>query len=161
MPRRAQRLSLNKRLFKLLALLLVLSVPTVVHPTAMRADDLAAEQMSVRELMRLDTERALKTAKHSLRNEGGAHADVESGARYAASGALKLIAIYGVGKKLLAEVTVGMQPYVYMRGQSLPVGVKASPSAYMLRGISGSCIQLERKDEAHTLCLYPSLGAAK
>ena len=77
------------------------------------------------------------------------------------SGSLNLVAIYGVGKKLLAEVTVGTQQYVYMRGQALPVGVKANSSAYLLRGISGSCVQLERKDEAHTLCLHPSLWTAK
>src|SRR5690606_33351740 len=74
---------------------------------------------------------------------------------------LKLVAIYGVGKKLLAEVMVGGQAHVYMRGQALAVGAKASPSAYLLRGISGSCVQLERQDTSHTLCLHPGLWTTK
>lgn len=156
-----QGLLMNKRLFMQLALLLFLSMPIAAFGAAVRADDLAAEQMSVRELMRLDTEQALKIAKNTLRDDGAAAGGIDGGARYAASGTLKLVAIYGVGKKLLAEVMIGTQPYVYMRGQALPVGVKASSSAYMLRGISGACVQLERKDEAHTLCLYPSLWTAR
>lgn len=128
---------------------------------AARIDDLATDQMSVRELMRLDTEQALGNARKNLRKADKEAAGTEGGNRYAHSGVLKLVAIYGVGKKLLAEVMVGTQPYVYMRGQALPVGVKASASAYMLRSISDSCVQLERKDEAHTLCLYPSLWTAR
>lgn len=133
--------------------------PGMAQAAVPPADDLAAEQMSVRELMRLDTELALNHAKRSLRKGEGV--DSDGSGQYARSGVLKLIAIYGVGKKLLAEVTVGTQPYVYMHGQALPVGVKADSSAYMLRGISGSCVQLERNDEAHTLCLYPSSWTAR
>jgi hypothetical protein len=120
-------------------------------------DDLAADQMSVRELMRLDTALALRQAKTALyaRNKNGP--DLDTHRSMAQSGALKLLAIYGVGKKLLAEVTVGQQPYLYMRGRVLPVGIDSSDTAFRLRGISGSCVQLERKSESHTLCLHPSL----
>lgn len=139
--------------------LLAMAVLGTAQAAAARVDDLAAEQMSVRELMRLDTELALSHAKNTLRKDGGAGAD--SRGQYARSGALKLVAIYGVGKKLLAEVTDGTQSYIYMRGQALPVGGKAGASTYMLSGMSGSCVQLERKSEAHTLCLHPALWTAK
>ncbi len=117
--------------------------------------------MSVRELMRLDTALALEHAKKSLGMQDSSGSGTRASNRMTHSGSLNLVAIYGVGKKLLAEITVGTQPYVYMRGQALPVGVKADPSAYLLRGISGSCVHLERKDEAHTLCLHPTLWTAK
>jgi hypothetical protein len=123
--------------------------------------DLAADQMSVRELMRLDTALALDFAKKSLRSRDSNRTGTAGMDGMAHSGPLNLVAIYGVGQKLLAEVTVGTQPYVYMRGQALPVGVKSGASAYLLRGISGSCVQLERSDEAHTLCMRPTLWTTK
>ncbi|GAB2910562.1 hypothetical protein LSG25_04280 [Paralcaligenes sp. KSB-10] len=124
-------------------------------------DELTSEQMSVRELMRLDTELALSQAKGRLRGQGKPMSASESSAALAHGGGLKLVAIYGVGKKLLAEVLVGSQPHIYMRGQALPVGVKAGTAAFMLRGITGSCVQLERQEESHTLCLHPSLWAGR
>lgn len=157
-------LPLRRNRCKWRSVIAALALPAIVAPctalaSAARIDDLAAEQMSVRELMRLDTELALSHAKNTLRKDGGAGAD--SRGQYARSGALKLVAIYGVGKKLLAEVTDGTQSYIYMRGQALPVGGKAGASTYMLNGMSGSCVQLERKGEAHTLCLHPALWTAK
>lgn len=128
--------------------------------------DLAAQQMSVRELMRLDTALALAQSKDRLRAKGPGEAGGLSGAPLGGGPmlegeGLKLIAIYGVGKKLLAEVMIGPQAHVYVRGQALAVGAKAGPSAYLLRGISGSCVQLERQDKAQTLCLHPGLWTAK
>ncbi|NYT66518.1 hypothetical protein H0A58_11145 [Alcaligenaceae bacterium] len=116
--------------------------------------------MAVRELMRLDTELALNATRSRLKE-----ADKRSETALALSdqpgGQLKLVAIYGVGKRLLAEVLVGNQPYVYLRGQPLPIGAKPGSRVYKLGGISGSCVQLERQDEAHTLCLHPSLKASR
>lgn len=119
--------------------------------------DLAQDQLSVRELMRLDTALALSQAKDGLHSRHKTMPSADSQGLSAQSGGLRLVAIYGVGKKLLAEVHIGSKPHVYMRGKALPVGISADPSAFHLRGITGSCIQLERKDEAHTLCLHPAL----
>ncbi|WP_143705468.1 hypothetical protein [Pollutimonas subterranea] len=119
-------------------------------------DSLAAQQMSVRELMRIETDLALGRARKSLRNDDKRAQGSEGESPVSRSGPLKLVGIYGVGKKLLAEVEIGAQAYVYMRGHAFPVGMKASAASYQLRGISGSCVQLERKDEAHTLCLSPA-----
>ncbi|MDS1141891.1 hypothetical protein RE432_15725 [Pusillimonas sp. SM2304] len=117
--------------------------------------------MSVRELMRLDTDLALAQARNRLRQQRGRPDQPEAGAMPARHGNLKLVALYGVGKKLLAEVAIGGQAHVYMRGQPLAVGAKAGPSTYLLRGMSGSCVHLERGGEAHTLCLNPVLGTAE
>lgn len=114
------------------------------------------DQMSVRELMRLDTALALRQLRSSL-DTGTAGTALP----VAHSGKLKLLALYGVGKRLVAEVMIGGDRHVYMRDRSLPIGVKPHPSVYQLRGISGSCVHLERKDEAHTLCLQPALGMAQ
>ncbi|HUH58462.1 MAG TPA: hypothetical protein VL001_00150 [Candidimonas sp.] len=132
-------------------------------PVVARADDLATEQMSVRELMRLDTARALDDARTAPRKDNALATAANQSGRYAQSGSLKLVAIYGVGKKLLAEVVVGQQNQMYMRGRALPIGVKEgdASASYMLRGISDSCVQLERQLESHILCLHPALGTTK
>lgn len=128
----------------------------VPRPAWASLDGPAADQMSVRELMRIETDLALGRARKSLRNLDKKSQGAEEESPVSRSGSLKLVGIYGVGKKLLAEVEIGAQAYVYMRGHALPVGMKASASSYKLRGISGSCVQLERKEEAHTLCLSPA-----
>lgn len=117
-------------------------------------EELAGQQMSVRELMHLDTRLALARLKDRL-NEHGSPSSDSHAALSRQDGGPRLVAIYGVGKRLLAEVVVGTQTQVYMRGQALPVGAKAGASAYRLAGLSGSCVQLERQDESHTLCLHP------
>lgn len=133
----------------------LLMVSAVAHGG--KTDDLAAEQMSVRELMRLDTALALNQSREKLRTRYKSGTTVDDIGAVAQSGSVNLLAIYGVGKKLLAEVRVGAQSYVYMHGRLLPVGIKASSTALLLRGMTATCIQLERDEQSHTLCLHPSV----
>ena len=120
-------------------------------------NDIAEQQMSVRELMRLDTALALEKARAQLRQQQSGHAAPGAGNQFMPEGSLKLLAIYGVGKRLLAEVMVGEQTHLYIRGRAWAVGSKAGASAYRLQGLSESCVQLARGDEAHTLCLHSGL----
>ncbi|MFW7343646.1 hypothetical protein V0R37_19135 [Pollutimonas sp. H1-120] len=133
--------------------------PCMAHGLAAAESD--SLQMSVRELMRLDADLALKHLKNRIRKENLGKEAVEAGAGLANSGAPRLVAIYGVGPNLLAEVMIGLRPYIYLRGKALAVGAKAGPSEYLLRGISGTCVHLERQQEAHTLCLHPGLWTAR
>lgn len=141
-----------------LALLCVSSLTTAAAPGH---EDLSSHQMSVRELMYLDTALALEHTKARLRQQRVGQDIAENAGQIAQSGALKLLAIYGVGKKLLAEVRIGERTHIYMRGQAWAVGMKASPSSYRLQGISGSCVHLKREEEGHTLCLHPGLWGDK
>ena len=140
-----------------LALALLLCWPPAAAVAAPSAGADQADQMSVRELMRLDTALALRQLRGGLQGAG----KPDNMPPVSHSGKLKLLALYGVGKRLVAEVMVGGERHVYLRDRALPVGVKPHPSTYLLRGISGSCVQLEREGEAHTLCLQPTLGAAQ
>jgi hypothetical protein len=146
--------------FAILAVLLWLA-PCVVHGHVAGDDGGMSLQMSVRELMRLDADLALKHLRARMHKENPDGEAVEAAAGQAGNGALRLVAIYGVGRKLLAEVMIGVRPHVFLRGKALAVGAKAGPSEYMLRGISGTCVHLERQQESHTLCLQPGLWAAK
>lgn len=108
--------------------------------------------MAVRELMRLDTELALAALRQQLQEQERRHA---KSARPGPdrSGPLTLTAIYGVGNRLLAEVIIDSTPQVFMRGRPRAIDNGVPDSGFRLRGISGSCVDLERHAQQHTLCL--------
>ena len=140
--------------------MIILALTCVVSKMAVAApdhDDVHDQQMSVRELMRLDTALALEKARAQLRQRQGNVVTADQAGSFGQENSLKLLAIYGVGKKLLAEVKIGEKTYVYLRGQAWAVGTRAHPSSYRLEGISGSCVHLARNQETHTLCLHPGL----
>lgn len=118
-------------------------------------DELGQEQVSVRELMLLDTQRALKNARNSTSENPLLNQRVNRVER-SMSTELQLVAIYGVGTQLMAEVVSDQNVYLYRHGQALPVGVAPGDDVYMLSTISVSCVELSRSDSSHRLCLHPS-----
>lgn len=73
----------------------------------------------------------------------------------------RLVAMYGVGRTLMAEVQVGRRAYLYVRGQAWPAGHAGDRGVYRLRGMNGACVQLERGEDRHSLCLRMLLGEAR
>ena len=103
------------------------------------------ETLSVRELMHQDLRTALQTPQagdpgRTVSGQGG-------------PGILepRLVALYGVGRALMAEVQVGRQAYLYVRGQAWPAGHVGDRGVYQLRGMNGACVQLERGEDRHSL----------
>ncbi len=71
----------------------------------------------------------------------------------------RLVGIYGVGKRLFAEVRAGERAYLYLRGQSQPIGrAMGGDDHYRLKELAGACIRLERNEEETVLCL-PRAGS--
>jgi hypothetical protein len=119
------------------------------------------DAMSVRELMRLETQLALRQARQRTRAaEGKGGRAVEAGVP---GPDLELLAIYGVGSRLLAQVRHGGLTLVYMRGSALPVGFKGTPEqpVFRLTGLSGTCVELTRESVSRTLCLNRALPAGR
>ena len=113
--------------------------------------------ITVRELMRLEGEQALETARQR-RGQGEAANAVASGtvaaiARAGGGDTPRLVGIYGVGKRLFAEVRKGPQAWVFVNGRSLPLGRMAADDGYRLREVAGACVRLERQGEETVLCL--------
>lgn len=116
--------------------------------------DLESEQLSVRELMRLDAEHALSLARS--RSSGAAalaNVAVPSRTMRIMSGEPRLTAIYGTGRQLMAEVRFDDQIYLYRSGHALPVGVEVGDDVYLLQRITASCVGLRKEDSKHHLCL--------
>lgn len=126
-----------------------------------QADDLISDQLSVRELMRLDTEHALKRALARVSDSGQRVSDSPPRISRNMMGEPRLAAIYGVGRQLMAEVVLDHVIYLYRRGLALPVGVAPGDDVYVLRSISTSCIELEKPGSSHHLCLRPNQWVGK
>ena len=110
------------------------------------------ETQSVRDLMQQDLRTALQAAPDGAVGPAGA------GTRVQPLLAPRLVALYGVGRALMAEVQVGHQAYLYVRGQAWPAGHVGDRGVYQLRGMNGACVQLERGEDRHSLCLRMLLG---
>lgn len=113
------------------------------------------EIQSVRELMQQDLHEA--SGRPGSRQ---ASLDVQPDAAPGVRAVLapRLVAMYGVGRALMAEVQVGRQAFLYVRGQAYPAGHAGDKGVYQLRGMNGSCVQLERGEDRHSLCLRMLLG---
>lgn len=117
----------------------------------------------MRELMRLDAERALEVAKQQ--RGWGPSAGVRSPAGPNGQGAaandgntggpstLRLAGIYGVGERLTAEVHAGSQVLLFRKGRPHPIGYAADRWPYRLEQLAGACVNLHTADEKTVLCL--------
>ncbi len=135
---------------------LVFAVSAIGSQAHAEVDALAAELVSVRELMRLETAEAIALARERAAKTGTGKPAATRAKGLAKDDDLRLAGIYGVGRKLLAEIHVGASPMVYMRGHPWPVGTKASSEVYRLRNIDNNCVELERNEQSRSLCIEPS-----
>lgn len=109
--------------------------------------------------MRLEGEQALEIARRR-RGQGGAASVSATGLAPAAvsdrtsmAEPLHLVGIYGVGKRLFAEVRSGSRAWLFQSGHSLPVGQVGDADVYRLKELAGACVRLERKGDETVLCL--------
>lgn len=142
-----------------LILALMICLASTAHAVP-QIDGLDLDQMSVRELMRIDTEHALGQARSHSAQQGRRLGRPERTVRKMA-GEPRLAAIYGVGRQLIAEVVVDQVIYLYRYGQALPVGVAPGDDVLLLQKISTSCVDLKNAERAHHLCLRPAQWVGK
>lgn len=116
--------------------------------------------ITVRELMRLEGEMALEAARRR-RGQTGPVSGLQPATRAPAAASvlqssaesLRLVGIYGVGKRLFAEVRSGSRAWLFQNGRSLPVGSVAGEEVYRLKEVAGACVRLEQKGDETVLCL--------
>lgn len=141
-----------KSMTPFLLILPLLLVPRTVFSTT--ADTLTAESSAlttVLDLMRLDSELALAAARQ--RTVQGKTAGLNAGRSHDTVESPQLVGIYGVGKRLFAEVRSGSQALLFLKGHSLPVGHVGGHELYRLKDLDGACVRLERQGNETVLCL--------
>lgn len=115
------------------------------------------ETQSVRDLMQQDLQDARNTPSARTGRADRRPTDLPAKPVLAP----RLVALYGVGQTLMAEVQVGSRAYLYVRGQAYPAGHAGDLGVYQLRGMNGACVQLERGEDRHSLCLRMLLGEVR
>lgn len=118
----------------------IAATASVLVPDA--ADDLADMQTSVRQLMLLETHHALMRSKGGTSSGPGSSSRPQSASSSTREGP-HLRAIYGVGQRLLAEVAIGSETLIFLKGHPVPMGYKAGAAPYRLTDWDKHCIQLE------------------
>lgn len=66
---------------------------------------------------------------------------------------LQLLGIYGVGKRLYAEVRSGARVFRFLKGQPEPLGYRDDGNFLRLHDLSGVCVRLLSRGEPTQLCL--------
>lgn len=106
----------------------------------------AQEPSVVEELLELDTQAALFAARRSVvgpLNSPGPVASLTS--------QNLLLAIYGVGQALTAEVLLGSEPYVFKNRRAR--AVSGASNEYTLERIQPPCVHLKKDNRTEILCL--------
>lgn len=124
-------------------------------------DDPSADLMSVRELMRLESVQAIEQATASAAGHSKAVAAWPEPDRGAQQTDLRLVAVYGFGSRLLAQVDIGGEHYLFEQGRARPTGRHSKNTDYILESISKACIRLRREETTHDLCLHPDFRASQ
>jgi hypothetical protein len=104
----------------------------------------------VEELLQLDTQAALLAARKQIVGPL-----LTPGPVVAHSTENVLLAIYGVGQSLSAEVLIDAEPHVFKNRHSQPVSGRSV--SYTLDRITPPCIHLKKHESSETLCLGQTL----
>ena len=120
------------------------------HGCAALARESVTQQSTVDELLQLDSQAALLAARKNIfgmtqQPQTGSGTD---GSRLDSN---QVLAIYGVGKILTAEVLLESEPHVFKHSRARPVW--GSSLQYRLERISPPCVHLKKADQTQVICL--------
>ena len=109
-----------------------------------------APQSTIDELLRLDSQAALLAARKNIFGMTQ-HPQAGSGTDAVRPDSNQVLAIYGVGKLLTAEVLLDSEPHVFKHSRARPVW--GSSSQYRLVRILPPCVYLKKSGQAQVICL--------
>ncbi|MFM7012766.1 MAG: hypothetical protein ACKO0Z_26140 [Betaproteobacteria bacterium] len=127
------------RLFHFFSIALVVVSPVVWANNA-------SPVVTIDELLRLDTQAALMAARRSV--VGSLE---RPGPAVVNDGETLLLAIYGVGKSLTAELLIDAEPHVFRATRALPVLGRSR--TYTLDRIAPPCVHLHKAGSPEVVCL--------
>lgn len=102
--------------------------------------------VTIDELLRLDTQAALIAARRSV--VGSLE---RPGPAVVNDSETLLLAIYGVGKSLAAEILIDAEPHVFRAARAQPVLGRSR--TYTLERIAPPCVHLQNSGNPEVLCL--------
>jgi hypothetical protein len=133
--------------------LLYVAVALLFTAGAAWARDSASHQATIDELLQLDSQAALLAARKNIYG-ATQHPQAGSGTDVGRSELDQVLAIYGVGKYLTAELLLESEPYVFTHSRARPIW--GSPLQYRLVRIAPPCVYLTKAGQAQVICLRKS-----
>ncbi|MFY0480380.1 hypothetical protein [Achromobacter marplatensis] len=113
------------------------------------------EVETVRTLLRADAAAALADCRMPGICQSGPSSIASTDAIIPPPDDIRVAAIFGVARRLIADVVVNGAMLRYQAGRAAPVagGVSATAAGYQLLAIEGACVRLRRDAKIHTACL--------
>ncbi len=141
----------NDKQFRRFGNILFFSVALwLLGATTALARETAAQQATIDELLRLDSQAALVAAKKNIFGVTQ-QTPADLGPNSEPSEGNQVLAIYGVGKILTAEVLLDSEPHVFKNSRARPVW---GPSLlYRLERIVPPCVHFKKTGKPHIICL--------
>ena len=122
----------------------------LLHVTTALAQEGATHQTTIDELLRLDSQAALLAARKNIFGLTQ-HTQAISGVGAHPPESNQVLAIYGIGKILTAEVLLDSEPHVFKNSRARPVW---GPSLlYRLERIVPPCVYFKKSGQSHVVCL--------
>ena len=131
-------------------LLCVVAMALLFNDAAVLAHESAAQQSTIDELLRLDSQAALLAARKNIFGMTQ-HPQAGSGTDVGRPESNQVLAIYGVGKLLTAEVLLDSEPHIFRQARARPVW--GSSLLYRLERILPPCVYLKKSGQAQVICL--------
>ena len=107
-------------------------------------------QTTIDELLKLDAQAALVAARKNIFGITPG-ATLEQQSAHSATQNNQVLAIYGLGKTLTAEVVLDAEPHIFKSARVQPVW--GQPSKYTLERIAPPCVYLKKDEKTEILCL--------
>jgi len=111
------------------------------------------EVETVRTLLRADAAAALADCRIPGICPAGAAPVVAGEPRGRPRDDIRVAAIFGLARRLSADIVVNGALLRYQAGRAAPVAGDVSAGAYQLLAIEGACVRLRRDAADHTACL--------
>ena len=136
----------NKVAYKIIVYLILLMLP--ISRLGWATD--VIPQTTIDELLKLDAQAALVAARKNIFGVTPG-ATLEQQSAHGATQSNQVLAIYGLGKTLTAEVVLDAEPHIFKSTRLQPVW--GQPSKYTLERIAPPCVYLKKDEKTEILCL--------
>ena len=130
--------------------LCVAAMALLFNGAAALAREHAEQQSTIDELLRLDSQAALLAARKNIFGMTQ-HPQTGFGTEAVRPDSNQVLAIYGVGKLLTAEVLLDSEPHIFKHSRARPVW--GSSLQYRLERILPPCVYLKKSGQAQVICL--------
>ncbi len=140
----------NKSVSLLGRFLGVAATALLFHGAAALAREHTTQQSTIDELLRLDSQAALLAARKNIFGMTQ-HPQAGSGTDAVRPDSNQVLAIYGIGKLLTAEVLLDSEPHVFRHSRARPVW--GSSLQYRLERILPPCVYLKKSGQTQVICL--------